>query len=385
MKRTAYIYDESYFWHNTGHGALFIPAGGYVEPDSYVESPESKRRVKNLLDRCGLIKELDVINPRHASKEEIGYYHTPEYINKIKSLSDSGGGDAGDSYTPFGKGSYEIASLSAGGAITGVDVVMEGRVKNAYVMSRPAGHHAEADCGRGFCIFNNVVIAAEHARKKYGINRIMILDWDVHHGNGTESAFYNDPNTLFVSLHQEYNFPSDRGFAEHIGEEAGIGYNVNIPLHPGTSNAGYIYAFEKLIVPIANRFKPELIIVSAGQDASIYDPLSRMMVTTKGYKEMTEIVKGIANRHCNGKLVFCHEGGYSTAYVPFCTLSIIESLSEIDSGVEDPFGIFHANMPVIDRLMDHQKESVDKVVELLSPYWNLDKEIGKADVLSNVR
>ncbi|WP_026575713.1 class II histone deacetylase [Bacillus sp. UNC438CL73TsuS30] len=371
-KKTAYIYDESSFWHDTGNGALFIPSGGFVEPDSYVESPASKRRVNNLLERCGMMKQLEVITPRPATRKEIEYYHTEEYINRIKALSDGFGGDAGDGYTPFGKGSYEIALLSAGAAITGVEAVMEERVKNAYVMSRPAGHHAEADCGRGFCIFNNVVVAAEYAKQIYGLNRIMILDWDVHHGNGTENAFYNDPSTLFISLHQEYNFPQDRGFAEHIGEGEGLGFNINIPLPPGTSNEGYIHAFERVIIPVANEFKPELIIVSAGQDSSIYDPLSRMMVNSEGFRQMTDLVKGIADRHCNGRIVICHEGGYSTAYVPFCTLAIIESLSGLNSGVEDPFRIFHTNMLPIHRLMDHQKAYVDNVVELISPYWNLD-------------
>lgn len=368
-KKTAYIYDESYFWHDTGTGALFVPAGGFVEPDRYVESPESKRRVKNLLDRSGFSKKLEVMTPRPATREEIQYYHTAEYVDKIKRLSDAGGGDAGDSATPFGKGSFEIALLSAGGGITAVDAVMKEEVRNAYVMSRPAGHHAEEDCGRGFCIFNNAVIAAKYAQQKYGLERIMILDWDVHHGNGTETAFYNDPSVLFISVHQEYNFPTDRGFVEDIGEGEGKGFNINIPLPTGTSNKGYLYAFEKVIVPVADQFKPELIIVSAGQDPNIYDPLSSMMVTSDGFRKMTEITKGIAERHCNGKMIAIHEGGYSTAYVPFCTLAILEEMSELDSGVEDPFNVFFTNMVPIKRLMEHQKDVVHNVMETISPYW----------------
>lgn len=370
--KTAFIYDESYFWHDTGSGAIFLPAGGYVEPDQYVESAASKRRIKNLMDRCGITRKLDVITPRFATKEEVELYHTSDYIDKIKKLSDAGGGDAGDSATPFGTGSYEIALHSVGGGLTAVDSVMNNEVDNAYVLARPAGHHAESDCGRGFCIFNNAVIAAKYAREKYNVEKIMILDWDVHHGNGTESAFYDDPNTLFFSVHQEYNFPNDRGFVEHIGSDEGTGYTVNLPLPTGSSNKSYLYAFEQVIQPIVDQFKPELIIISAGQDANIYDPLSSMMLTSDCYREMTKIVKNLAHKHCNGKLIAIHEGGYSTGYVPFCTLAIIEELSEIDSGVEDPFNAFFTNMIPLHQLKQHQIDLIDEVRQTLRSYWVFD-------------
>ena len=226
----------------------------------------------------------------------------------------------------------------------------------------------------GFCLFNNVAIAAYHAREKYGLKRIMILDWDVHHGNGTENAFYNDPNVLTISLHQEFNFPPDRGYAEHVGEGKGEGYNVNIPLLAGTGNAGYTHALEKIVFPIAEQFKPELIIVAAGQDANVFDPLSRMIVTADGYGKITSLVKNLAERLCEGRLVVCHEGGYSAAYVPFCSLRIIETLSGLKSKVtEDPYYEAIKGLPT-EVLASHQVDAVEKVIKVQSQYWNLEIE-----------
>nr|WP_318036021.1 hypothetical protein [Halobacillus shinanisalinarum] len=223
----------------------------------------------------------------------------------------------------------------------------------------------------GFCLFNNAAIAANYAKEKYGLNRIMILDWDVHHGNGTESAFYSDPDVLFVSIHQEYVFPAGRGLHEHTGEEEGQGYNVNIPLPAGTGDDGYLYAFEKIVVPIAEQFDPELIIVSAGQDPSRFDPLGRMLMTADGFGKMTSIVKKMAERHCNGRLIALHEGGYSTSYVPFCTLRIIEELTGLKSGVDDPFPSDVHGAPVY----SNQKDAIAKVVHTQSEFWKLESEV----------
>ncbi len=200
----------------------------------------------------------------------------------------------------------------------------------------------------------------------------MILDWDVHHGNGTENSFYDDPEILSISIHQEGNFPPNTGNSEKVGEGKGAGYNVNIPLPAGTGNAGYLYTLENVVVPIAEQFKPEIIIVAAGQDANVFDPLSHMLVTADGYGEMAKVVKSLAERLCEGRLVVCHEGGYSAAYVPFCTLRIIESLSELQSKVtEDPFRGSTQGLPT-NILADHQKEAVNRVIKVQSPFWNFD-------------
>ncbi|WP_099364654.1 class II histone deacetylase [Fredinandcohnia onubensis] len=367
-QKTAFICDESYFWHNPGNGALGHLPGGYIEPYIYAENPESKRRVKNLLERCGLINKLKLISPKDATQSEVEYYHTTNYIEKVKELSNTTGGDAGKSAI-VGRGSYEIALKSVGGAITAVDKVMQGEVDNAYALTRPPGHHAESDIGIGFCIFNNIAIAALHAKRVYNLKRILILDWDVHHGNGTEKAFYSDSEVLYISLHQENYYPAGSGLVEHTGVDNGLGYNVNVPLPAGTGDVGYIYALEKVVKPIADRFKPELILLSAGQDASMFDPMGRMIVTAKGYGEMTSILMEIANKHCNGRLVAVHEGGYSASYVPFCTLSIIESLSGIDAEVVDPFVQGNHELPSV--VTNDLKKSIERVINTQLNYWNI--------------
>ncbi|RUL45663.1 class II histone deacetylase [Lysinibacillus antri] len=368
MKKTGFICDESYFWHDTGNGALFMPPGGYIETDVHSENPATKRRFKNLLEISGLMEKLDQIKPRPASVEEVKFYHGESYINKVKELSEIGFGDAGE-LALVGKGSYEIALLSAGGAITAVEAVVNGKVDNAYALTRPPGHHAEADLGMGFCLFNNVAIAAKYARNVLGLERVMILDWDVHHGNGTESAFYDDPNVLFVSLHQERLYPPGRGKREDIGKGDGLGRTVNIPLPAGTGNAGYLHALQEVVGPIADQFKPELILISAGQDPGMFDPLARMMVNAEGFRQMTRFMLDLADKHCNGKLVACHEGGYSAAYVPFCSLAIVEEMSGIRTDVEDPFGEAFKDLP-IEELYDIQKDYVAKVKEVQSAFWN---------------
>ncbi|ASK62475.1 class II histone deacetylase [Virgibacillus phasianinus] len=366
QKITGFICDESYFWHQTGNGALMLNAGGWIQEDAYAENPETKRRIKNLLDRSKFIKELEQLEPRYATRADIEKNHAPDYIERVKALSEGGGGDAGE-HANVGPASYEIALLSAGGALTAVDAVMKEQVRNAYALTRPPGHHAKQTGGMGFCLFNNIAIAAKYAREIYGLKRILILDWDVHHGNGTESAFYADPDVLFISVHQENIFPKHRGAITYTGEGDGLGYNVNIELPAGTGNEGYDYTVEQVIEPIVNQFQPELILVSAGQDPSRFDPLGRMLVTAEGFYNMAAKVKALAEKHCNGKLVACHEGGYSTSYVPFCTLKVLEAFSGKRSQVEDPFDLGYHEGPVY----QNQIEAIDKVKEIQRKYWNL--------------
>ena len=364
-KKTAFIYDESYFWHNAGDGALFEPAGGYLQTNGSVESPESKRRFKNLLEKSGLIDQLEQIKPIAATREQLESCHTKRHIENVKQLSASGGGDCGDSAI-VGRGSYEIAKLAVGGAITAVKTVVESDlIKTAYVLTRPPGHHAEADRGMGFCIFNNAAIAAKYAKSELGIKKILILDWDAHHGNGTEDAFYEDDSVLFISIHQDGLEPIGRGNKEDTGKGKGVGFTINIPLYAGSGDGVYQYAFEQIIVPAVSQFEPELMIVSAGQDASIFDPLARMMLSANGYRQMARITKELADKYAKGRLVCLHEGGYCPVYVPFCSHAIVEELAGIETDVEDPF-IYAMAGTSYQELLPHQKARVDEIKQYLN-------------------
>jgi acetoin utilization deacetylase AcuC-like enzyme len=332
---TGFIWHELYMWHDTGTGAWVMPAGLTVEPLGHIESAASKRRFRNVLDVSGLLDQLVQLKPRSATEDEILRLHTPEYVSEIKRLSAQTGGEAGEE-TPFGRGSYEIALLATGGCMTAVDAVLDGEVENAYALVRPPGHHAERDRGRGFCIFGNVALAAMHAREARGLSKVAIVDWDVHHGNGTERAFYSDPTVLTISIHQDNNYPPDSGAVSDIGSGAGEGYNINVPLPPGSGVGAYVATFEQVVAPALRAFRPELILVASGLDASAMDPLASMMMTSEGYRQLTRIVLEAARDVCGGRLVACHEGGYSPAYVPYCGLAILEEMAGIRTGLADP-------------------------------------------------
>lgn len=362
-KTTAFICDESYFWHNAGGGALYEPAGGYIEENTgSAESPASKRRVKNLLERSGLMDQLVQVKPLPATEDQLLYFHTKRHIKAVEEMSKIGGLDCGDSAI-VGRGSFEIAKLAVGGAIQAIKTVVESdKIKTAYALTRPPGHHAEADQGMGYCIFNNVAIAAKYAQKELGIKKIAIIDWDAHHGNGTEDAFYGDDDVLFISIHQDNLEPIGRGKKADIGIGKGEGFTINIPLHAGSGDAVYKYAFEQIVIPAIEKFEPELILVSAGQDASIFDPLARMMLSAAGYRYMAKVVKELADKYAKGRLVAMHEGGYCSTYVPFCTHAIIEELSGVKTEVGDPF-IYAMEGTTYNQLLPHQKERIDEIRE----------------------
>ena len=334
--RTGFLFHERYLWHDTRSAAGFIPAGGMVEPDRHAESPDTKRRLRNLLEVSGLLGQLVPLAPRMASEDEVLRVHTRAHLERVKKLSAENGGDAGV-LAPFGPGSYEIALLSAGGVMAAVDAVLERRVDNAYALVRPPGHHAEADQGMGFCIFGNVAIAVKHAREARGLSRVAVVDWDVHHGNGTESAFYRDPHVLTISVHQDNYFPAGRGRLEDGGEGAGQGYNLNLPLPPGSGHGAYEAAFARVVAPALRRFRPELILVASGFDGGAMDPLGRMLATSATFRSLAHTLVELSRELCDGRLVLAHEGGYSTAHVPFCGLAVLEEISGVSTGVADPF------------------------------------------------
>ena len=359
---TGFVHHEIYLWHDTRSAGLWLPAGGMMQPEPHAENPDSKRRLRNLLEVSGLLDSLTPIAARPATEEQVLRFHTPDYIARIEAMSAEDGGDAGMS-TPFGPGSYEIALMSAGGVIAALDAVVGGRVDNAYALVRPPGHHAEADMGKGFCLLGNAVIAIKHAMATHGIERVATVDWDVHHGNGTEHAFYDDANVLTISIHQDNCFPPDSGALGDTGAGAGAGYNINVPLPPGSGREAYLTAFERVVEPALRAFKPELIVVPSGFDGSAYDPLGRMMVSSETYRRMARTVLGLARELCGGRLVLCHEGGYSTAYVPFCGLAVIEELSGGNSGVEDPYLAAIEGMGG-HALYPHQAAVIDQAAEL---------------------
>lgn len=333
---TGFVFHELYMWHNTGNLAGPLPFGNPVQPFEHSDDPETKRRLRNLLEVSGLLKQLTPIEPREATDEEILRFHTREHLEKIRSLDEYLGVDAG-MFTPMGRGSFAIAKLAAGGVIEAVDAVLEGRVNNAYALVRPAGHHALADLAMGFCLFGNAAIAGKHLLEARKLDRIAIVDWDVHHGNGTQAAFWEDPRALTISIHQDNCFPPDSGFLGEVGAGKGEGFNINIPLPPGSGVGAYEAAYDRVVIPALRKYKPDFIIVPSGFDAGAHDPLGRQMMTSEGFRSLTKKMMEVAGEVCGGRLAMCHEGGYSAPTVPFFGLAVLEQLSGTRTSVTDPF------------------------------------------------
>ncbi len=338
---TGFFWDERCFWHAGGNYAFTVPLGGLVQPfaaGGLPESPETKRRLKNLMDVTGLSRELDMRGADSAIREDLLRVHPASYLDAFKAASDDAGGNLGRT-APFAKDGYEIAALSAGLAKTAVEAVLKGDLHNAYALSRPPGHHCLPDFPNGFCLLANIAIAIEAAKARGLAQRFVVLDWDVHHGNGTEHIFYERDDVFTISIHQEGNYPLDTGALSDRGRGAGNGYNLNLPLPAGAGHTAYLHAMDSIIVPQIEAYAPDIIIVACGFDASAIDPLARMLATAETFREMTLRIKAAAARLCDGRLVLVHEGGYSEVYVPFCGHATLEALSGSKITAPDPMAV----------------------------------------------
>lgn len=367
MKRTAFFHDEKCLWHTAGPHALVVPVGGWVQPPAnggHAESPESKRRLKALMDVSGLSDCLAMQSAPMATEEDLLRVHTAAYLQRFKELSDAGGGECGV-FAPFGKGSYEIAKLSAGLAKHAINVVLKGEYRNAYALSRPPGHHCLPDQGMGFCLLANIAIAVEAAKAMHGIERVLVLDWDVHHGNGTQHIFYERSDVYTISIHQEACFPPGYSGFDDRGKGKGLGYNLNVPLLPGGGHDAYMYAMERIVIPAIQGYRPDLIVVASGYDANDFDPLGRMMLHSGSYRELMESVMVLADTCCQGRLAVVHEGGYAEAVVPFCGHALVETLAGKKTGVEDPFLDFAMAQQPFEYFRKFQRQVIDEMAARL--------------------
>ncbi len=266
-----------------------------------------------------------VVEPRLASDEELGRIHDADYLSLIREVAGRAVALDPDTYTS--PQTYDVARLAAGAAVTGVDLALDGPPgSRALAMVRPPGHHAERDRAMGFCLFNNVAVAAAHARAR-GLSRVAILDYDVHHGNGTQASFYRDPSVLFVSSHQ-FPFYPGTGAAGETGADAGLGFTVNLPLEAGATDADYELVYRTVAAPIVEQFRPELILLSAGFDAFVDDPIGAMRVSAKQFARLTTLVVDLANELCDGRVVAVTEGGYDLGGLRTCLGAAIAVLND---------------------------------------------------------
>ncbi|MDM8541795.1 histone deacetylase [Desulfococcaceae bacterium HSG9] len=291
--------------------------------------PESHKRLEavyTVLDKPELQSLTTAVKTRKAIRDELLEIHTPEYIDKLADTAQrSHCALTPDTLTCAD--SYEAALLAAGGLMQAITMVEAGELTNAFALMRPPGHHAERSRAMGFCLFNNVALGASFARKALGMRRVLIVDWDVHHGNGVQHAFERDASVLFISVHQNLRFPGT-GFFTEIGAGRGEGFTLNIPLPGRYGDAEYAALFNRLIRPVALEFEPELILVSAGFDTHIKDPMGGMRMTPQGFKGLTRILMEIAALCCNGRLVLSLEGGYHLEALKASVTAVLQELTE---------------------------------------------------------
>jgi acetoin utilization deacetylase AcuC-like enzyme len=320
---TAYVFDPLYLEHNQpGHP----------------ESRERLEQVNQALDDSCMRQRLQRLEPKPVTLGRLLRAHSPAHVKRVEQVAKRGGGGLSSPHdeTYVAAKSYEAALLASGGVVTAVEAVLHSDCRNAFALVRPPGHHAFRDHGEGFCLFNNIAIAALTARQDLGIDRVLIVDFDVHHGNGTQSIFYDDPSVLFFSTQQWGIYPGAGHWSE-TGEGSGEGYTVNVPLIPGWGDTMYARIFDDLLAPIARRFQPQLILCSAGYDPHWSDRLGSMRVTDLGFFNLTRKLVALSDELCQGRLVLTLEGGYGLQGLAYGVVATFAALLGDETYV-DPVG-----------------------------------------------
>lgn len=321
------MYDPIFLEHETG---------------AHPENPERLRATMALLEEAGLIERLRRIDARDATADELALVHDPRYVAELERVAREGGGWA-DPDTLIMARSFDVARRVVGGTLAAVDAVLAGDVGAAFCLVRPPGHHSSARRAMGFCLLNHVAVAAAYARARHGIERVAIVDFDVHHGNGTQDAFYGDAGVLYVSTH-EYPFYPGTGAASETGAGAGRGFTINIPMPHRSGDAEHRRAFEEVVVPALRRYRPELVLVSAGFDAHFADDIAGQMLSVDGYGALVSMIKDAAGELCGGRVVVALEGGYHVVALPWCVRRTIELLLG-DAPAPDPLGLRETPAP----------------------------------------
>lgn len=312
MNHTGFVFHEDYLKHDTGPW--------------HPESPARLESIISHLDQSGALSQVVKIEPRNPCSEWILNIHTSDYISNVRE-SALNGVDHLDADTGICRDSYRIACLAVGGVLEAVDAIMAHKVSNAFCAIRPPGHHAEQDRAMGFCLFNNVAIAAKYIQVQFQLPKVLIVDWDVHHGNGTQNSFYEDPTVFYFSVHQ-YPFYPGTGHETDTGHGAGKGFTLNKPLPAGTDDSTYIDVFNSVLLPAAKKFKPDFILISAGFDAHKNDPLASMKMTAEGFGRLTQIVKDLSEQECQGRILSMLEGGYHLNSLAECVEKHLQVLME---------------------------------------------------------
>jgi len=350
--RTAIIYSQKYLEHKTGNG--------------HPERPQRLTAIMRGIEVSRLLKDgkCMLVEPKSISLEDLLMIHTPEHVERVRSICKSGGGILDDE-TPVSKESFDVAMLAAGGAIRAVQGVMSKEFDNAFALVRPPGHHAGPNFSLGFCIFNNVALAAKYLNEKMGLRRILIFDIDAHHGNGTQDIFYDVSDVLFISIHEDPTEFPRTGFIGEVGVDEGLGYTVNIPLPYGSGDPAYLMALKNIVLPIFSQYKPQFMLISAGFDGYYRDAVADLSLSAYMYPKIFHILLDLAQKLCDGRLVAVLEGGYNLSFLRKAVPACVAKLAGAYFRVKD-------RRPPIN--LKSQKEA-EKIIEIVrrvqSRYWSL--------------
>jgi acetoin utilization deacetylase AcuC-like enzyme len=345
---TGIVRDRRYYRHGT---------------DYHPESPKRLEAIYNMLDGPDMVGKFVDIPPRYASHEELATVHSPSYINMVA-------GTAGLPYysldpdTETTADSYDTAKLAVGGVCNAIDYTVAGEVRNAFALIRPPGHHAHPDEAAGFCIFNNIALGAMHAIREHKMDRILIIDWDLHHGDGTQAIFYDDPRVLYFSTHQYPYYPGS-GAVSETGRGKGAGYTINVPLSAGADDALFLKIYKKILEPVALAFKPDLVMLSAGFDIYFQDPLGGMKVTPQGFANLTRVIMDIAEQCCSERFVVVLEGGYHVT-------GLAKSVKKVLLEMRGETLVTDAQLQQVMQEADHSRDAlISRVIQQLEPMWKV--------------
>lgn len=358
MGKTAVVFSPKYYEHDPGK-----------------DHPESAKRLEAIIRelKTGWLshrRDIQFVGPFRASVEDIELVHGIEYIRLVEAVCNSGGGLLDLEDTVVSPQSYEVALYAVGGAIRSVDLVINENYQNAFALVRPPGHHASRFRACGFCVFNNVAIAAEYLRRRCKLKRIAIVDIDAHHGNGTQEAFYSTDQILYISLHEDPTGFPGTGFPEEVGEGEGLGFTVNIPFPYETSDPVYLRAVKEIVEPVICQYKPQFILISAGLDGHHSDPIGNLSLSTACYSDIFRTIMGLAKQLCEGKLVSVLEGGYNVSYVGKACASAI---AEMSGGGAGGGGIDRRQTVTRGDIEKQGQAIIQKVKRVQKAFWNINR------------
>ncbi|MGD8545325.1 MAG: histone deacetylase [Candidatus Bathyarchaeota archaeon] len=353
MKRTSVIFSPVFYKHKPGKG-----------------HPESAERLRSIIRELRNLEEQGIgdwqfVKPKKARLEDVELVHGLEYIEFIDEICKIGGGVLDfDENTVASAESFQVALNAAGGTIKAANLIMKGEFQNSFALVRPPGHHAGEYSAGGFCIFNNIAITARYLLNNFSLRRILILDIDAHHGNGTQEIFYSTDEVLYISLHEDPKGFPGTGFVYEIGKERGLGYNVNIPLPFGTGDPIYLKAFNEIVKPIVQQYKPQFILVSAGLDGHYTDPVANLSLSTLCYQDVCKEIANLASRICRGRLLFVLEGGYSLDFLGVIASAIIAVLGQT------PYVVNDRPPAILKNVIKQGKKVINQVKQVQKKFWD---------------